>query len=151
LLQAAGQLFPGIELAPDPATVHIQLLQDIQYFLHFVPGKDILRPEDDVQILFENFQAVEDRVDQRRSAKPPLEQPEVFFLKLDPARLPLKMLDPSLAEEPVPVPENPQLDRLVSQVPPFPLALNPLETLGLFLTKTLQAHLSFGKCLKELS
>ena len=61
------------------------------------------------------------------------------------------MLDPSLAEKPVPVLENPQLDRLVSQVPSFLLALNPLETLGFFLTKTLQAHLSFGKCLKELS
>ncbi len=151
MLRAAGQLFPGIELTSDPATVRIQLIEDIQHFLHLAPGKDILGPEDDVQILFENFQAVEDRVDQRRSAKPPVKQSKVFFLKLDPARLPLEMLDPALAEKAVPVLENLQLDRLVPQIPPFLLALNPLETLGFFLTTTLQAHLSFGESLNELS
>jgi hypothetical protein len=151
LLRAAGQLFPGIEVTSDPTAIHIQFLEDIQHFLHLAPGKDILGPEDDVQILFEDFQAVENRVDHRRSSKLSLEQSEIFFLKLDPARLALEMLDPPLAEEPVPMLENPELDRVVPQVPSFPLALNPLEALGFFPTITLQAHLSFGECLNKMS
>jgi hypothetical protein len=140
---------PRIELTLDPATVHIERFEDVQDLLHFILREVLLSPEDDIKVLFQNLETVENGVDRGRVPEFPLKQTEILLLEFDPEGLTLKMLHPSVPEEPVPVLADPLLDRLVSQVPALLLAENPLETLGLLLPTLLQAQLSFGKHLED--
>ena len=47
------------------------------------------------------------------------------------------MLEPAVAEKSIPVLANPEPDRMIAQISPFLLTLNPLEALGLLLTAPL--------------
>jgi hypothetical protein len=119
--------------------VYVKGFEDFQHLFHLILAEDTLGPPDDVQILFQDDQPFDDLFDQRRVAEFPREQPKVGLLKFEPESLALKVLDPALPQEPIPVLADPKPDCLLAQVPPGFLALNPLESMRFLLTTSLQA------------
>src|SRR5262245_60163379 len=131
-----------IEPALDASTVDVERLEDLAHLRHWQAERH--RPEDDVQILAAVLEVFQDRIDQRRVPERAPQQPEVPLVQLDPERLTLEMLQPSMPEEAIPVLADPGPDGRLTQVPAGLLALDPLEPLGLFLTALVQTQPGFG-------
>ena len=104
-----------------------------------------MSPPDDVEVLLEDFQSIENRIDQGRVAEFSLKQAEVLAIELDPERLTLQVLEPPLTQEPVPVLDDPKPDRVIPQVLPLFLTLDPFEALGLLFPTPLETHLVVGE------
>ena len=97
-------------------------------------------PLNDVKVLAAVFEVLNDRVDQRRGLEGPAQEPEIALIELDPERLALKVLEPAVSQEPVPVLADPHANGHLAQVMPCLFTFDPLELQGFFFSALVQTH-----------
>jgi hypothetical protein len=112
----------------NPPAINVEGLEDFEDFIHGLIVVD--RPVEDVEILPAAFQPLEDLVDQQRVLEGSLQEPEIIVVEFDPERPTLKVLEPAVPQEPVPVLADPTADGPLAQVASGLLALDPLVALG---------------------
>jgi hypothetical protein len=134
---------PGIESALDTPAIDIQGEQDVVNLVH---AYLILQsPLDNVEILAAEFEVFNDRVEQRRRLEGTAEKAEIALIQLDPKRLTLKVLEPSMSQKPIPVLTDPHAYGHLAKITPCLLTLDPLELQGFFLPALVKALTRRGR------
>src|SRR5258708_3053434 len=127
-----------IKFVAEAAAVDVEVEENIENGISRNAGID--GPEENVEILFARFEAVENAVEQCRVIdKTFFEKSEVAAVKLDPKALALEVLQPASPQIAPPMLLHPDADRRLSQIAAGLFAFDPLVAKGFLLALDVDA------------